>query len=100
MNWNLVPVAMMEIDARFFGAAFKHRFRDRASNSAQAAALLIAVHQDIFLAQAPDHLMTQVTGNALSPVIPEDDSPVGIDKIDTGLHLIEDRSEDLGVEQR
>jgi hypothetical protein len=62
--------------------------------------MLVAVHQQALFADATQHVLPEVSGNAFRTVVPAEDSARTVHHVDPGLQGFEDVAEDVRVKQR
>src|SRR5580698_9786001 len=73
------------------------RSMERTALPAHGAASLIALHQNVFPAGVPNHLVTLVSSNAFCALVPKQDRPISIGDVDSHRERIQNRQKDLGI---
>jgi hypothetical protein len=71
MRWNAMPLFVAQLDSGLPGLSVVHRFDKGTGHATKHATLVVAVHQNIFAAEAPQDFMTAIASDSFGAVVPE-----------------------------
>jgi hypothetical protein len=94
-HWNPVALLVAQLDSGFPPFSVIYCLFEGACRATQHAAFVVTMEKDILAGWTSNNVVTMIASDPLRPIIPEDDLPVAVDHINSGLETIQNNPKDL-----
>lgn len=92
-----MSIFMVKVHTGFASLSFMKRLFQRARAVAQAAAIFVAILQDVFLTGVADHFVAQIPGDPFGPIVPEENLPGSVHQAHATLEAAKNHSKNRRI---
>src|SRR5437016_2904759 len=94
---NAVSAAMTQVYRYFARLTVAHHLDEWTGVDTQHFVVVVAVHQNVVATKTAEHVMAQVSGDFLGPIVPEHDAALAVYQVDAGVQALQHRAIDFRI---